>query len=351
MMTLVDDPAAPSQPPVAVGGQSPARGWAVPGSAEGQPPPAPPGPAGSDGGAPADGRDAGGRRDPWSATGGAPGGAGDVPNVALRPMTVADVLDGGFAVVKARPARIMAITAVFVVPTHLLTAYLQREASGGLGVADFLTQDPTVLNEQVDQGNQVVAMVLGILIPAVALVYVAGAIAHLVSQWLMGRDAPAGEMLWLVGRRSWALLGSFVIVKLAETAGVFACYIGLLFVMPLFVVVAPVIGVEGGGPGAAVARSVRLIRSRYFPTMGVALLMGIVATLLGNALSALPQGLAAWVGYDDGWPLLALGSILAQVVVLPFVAAATALLYFDLRVRTEGLDLEMAAVDLFDRAA
>jgi hypothetical protein len=254
-------------------------------------------------------------------------------------------------VVKARPARIMAITAVFVIPTHLLTAYLQRDASGGLGVVDFVSQDPVVLNEQVDQGNQVMAFVLAILIPAIALVYVAAAIAHLVSQWIMGRDAPAGEMLRVAGRRSWALLGSFVIVKLAETAGVFACYIGLLFVMPLFVVVAPVIGIEGGGPVAAVARSVRLIRSRYFPTMGVALLMGIVALLLGNALAALPQGLAAWVGYEDGWPLLALGSILAQVVVLPFVAAATVLLYFDLRVRTEGLDLEMAAVDVLDRAS
>ena len=352
MMAPVDDPAAPSQPPAAVGGHSAARGWAVPGSVEGQPPPPPPpGSAAPDGRTPADAIDAGGHGGRWSASAGRSGPAGDVPNVALRPMTVADVLDGGFAVVKARPARIMAITAMFVVPTHVLTAYLQRDASGGIGIGEFLSQDPTVLNEQVDQGNQVVAVLLGILIPAVALVYVAAAIAHLVSQWIMGRDAPAGEMLRVAGRRSWALLASFVIVKLAEIASVFACYIGLLFVMPLFVVVAPVIGVEGGGPGAAVARSVRLIRARYFPVMGVALLMGIVAALLGNALSALPQGLAAWVGYADGWPLLALGSILAQVVVLPFVAAATTLLYFDLRVRTEGLDLEMAAADLFDQAS
>ncbi len=84
--------------------------------------------------------------------------------------------------------------------------------------------------------------------------------------------------------------------------------------------------------------------------MGLAVLMGIVSTLLGNALSALPQALALWVGYDVGWPLLALGSIVSQVVVLPFVAAATVLLYFDLRVRNEGLDLEMTAVDVLDRA-
>ena len=39
-----------------------------------------------------------------------------------------------------------------------------------------------------------------------------------------------------------------------------------------------------------------------------------------DALAALPQGLAAWVGYEDGWPLLERGSILAEVIVLPFVA-------------------------------
>ena len=118
--------------------------------------------------------------------------------------------------------------------------------------------------------------------------------------------------------------------------------------MPLFVAVAPVIGVEGGGAMAAVRRSVRLVRPRYFPVMGIALLMGLVATLLSTALSALPQVIAAWDG--DWWPVLAVGNIAAEIVVMPFVAAATVLLYFDLRVRTEGLDLEMAAGRVFDRA-
>ena len=158
-------------------------------------------------------------------------------------------------------------------------------------------------------------------------------------------------MLGVLRRRWWALLGSFVLVKLAEGAGIFGCYIGMAFVMALFVPVAPIIGVEGTGVVEALRRSIRLTRARYFPTLGIALLMGVVSWLLANALSALPQALAAWVGFEDGWPLLALGSIIAQIVVLPFVASATVLLYFDLRVRTEGLDLEMTAIDVFDRAA
>jgi hypothetical protein len=268
-------------------------------------------------------------------------------------MTAADILDGGFAVVKARPRRIFAITAAFVVPTHLLAAFLQRDAMGGFGVADFFTEDPTVLNEQAnaDPTGQMVAALLLTLIPAVALVCVAAAVAHLVIQWTMGHDAPAGEMLGVVGRRWWPLLGSFLLVKLAEGAGIFGCYIGIAFVMALFVPVAPIVGVEGGGAVEAVKRSVRLTRGRYFPTLGVALLMGLVSWMLANALSALPQALASWIGFDDGWPLLALGSIASQMIVLPFVASATVLLYLDLRVRTEGLDLEMTAIDVFDRAA
>lgn len=327
-----------------------ARGWAVPGSGEAQPtrPPPPPG-------APADHGP-----DGADAVTGVPGGAspitagaGAVPRVALRPMTAADILDGGFAVVKARPRRIIGIAAGFVVPTQLIAAFLQRESMGGLGIADLFSEDPVLLNEQANNNasNELMASLLVSLIPAIALVCVAAAVAHLVAQWMMGRDAPAGEMLGVVGRRWWALLGSFVIVKLAEGFGLLGCYVGIVFIMAFFVPVAPIIGVEGGGPIEAVKRSARLTRGRYFPTLGIALLMGLVAGLLGNALSAGLQALALWVGFDDGWPLLALGAIMAQVVVLPFVAAATVLLYFDLRVRTEGLDIEMTAIDVLDRVA
>jgi hypothetical protein len=334
--------------------QTTPRGWAVPGSTEAQPSPTPLTP-GAPGTADAPGAAIG------SPNGGGAGGSVDagragaeatIPRVALRPMTVADVLDGGFSIVKARPRRILGIAALFVVPTQLVVAFLQRGSMGTFGFSDLFTEDPTVLNEEVNNSatSEVLAIVLVTVVPALALVCVAAAIAHLVGQWTMGRDAPAGEMLGVVGRRWWPLLASFVLVKLAEGLGAVVCYVGIAFVMALFVPVAPIIGVEGGGPVEAMKRSVRLVRARYFPVFGIALLMGVVSFLLASALSALPQALALWIGFEDGWPLLALGSIASEIVVLPWVAAATVLLYFDLRVRTEGLDLELSAIDQFDRA-
>ena len=351
----VDDPAAPSRPPEGGGERSARAGaWAVPGSAEAQPQPA----LGDPGPRAVPGAEVG-RGPGWGAARGEASGRvvepAVVPRVALRPMTSADVLDGAFMIIKARPARIMGIAALFVVPTQLVVAYLQRTASGGLGLASLVSGDPTVIDPAASNtgpdGETILALVLSLVIPAIALVCVAAAIAHLVSQWIVGRDASAGEMLGVVGRRLWPLLGSFVLVKFLEGLGAVVCYLGIVFVMPLFVPVAPIIAVEGEGPVSSITRSFRLIRSLYFRVMGLALLMALVSLLLGTALSALPQVLAAEVGFERGWPLLALGSIVSQVIVMPFVAAATVLLYFDLRVRNEGLDLEMTAVDVFDRAA
>ena len=123
--------------------------------------------------------------------------------------------------VKARPRRILAMTAAFVVPAQLLAAFLQRNAVGGFGVADVFTDDPTVLDEQVDSTRRLTAgrPVLVLVIPAVALVCVAAAIAHLVTSGRWAATPAAGEMLGVVGRRWWPLLGSFVLVKLAEAVG------------------------------------------------------------------------------------------------------------------------------------
>jgi hypothetical protein len=337
----------PDEPARARGGGSPVTGgdWAVPGSAAEQPAPADAVPTPPGAGRVVDGGD----------RGGVPAGGDSAPDVSLRPMTVADVLDGGFAVVKARPRRIFGLAAALIVPTHLGLVALQQSLLGDANVDVFeFLGDPTVANEETsgaDLANQYLYLGVNAVVTGLVLVFLAAAIAHLVGQWVMGRDAPAGEMMGVAARRWWPLVGSFFVVKVAELGGLLGCYVGVIFVMPLFVAVAPVVGVEGGGPWEVVRRSARLVKARYFPVMGVALLMGLVATLLSTALSTLPQALSWWLGGDAAWLLVGLGTIASTIVVMPFVAAATVLLYLDLRVRTEGLDLEMAAADLLDRAS
>ena len=272
------------------------------------------------------------------------------PQLALRRMTVADILDGAFTVIKARPARILGIAAAFVVPVHVLAAYAQRDAFGGVGLWEaWWSEDPavTAVGEARASGLDAWSTLMTWLVPAIALVFVAAAIAHLVGSWTMGRDVTGADLLAVTARRSWALLASFVLVHVLEALGAVALYVGAGFVMAFFVATAPAIGAEGLGPLAAMRRSASLARRRYWRTLGISLLIGLVSSVLFNALAALPELIALLIGFDVAWSLAAAGNILGGVVTTPFVAAATVLLYLDLRIRTEGLDLVLASREAF----
>ena len=338
----------------AMEGDVPGPGWAAPGA-----PAEPDGPGSSrvpgtwppvDDGEPA----ASGRARLVSATG-VLGGADrpeGVPQVALRPMTLADILDGGFSIIKARPRRILTLTAALVIPVQIVAAVSSRDLGGGLFSSDVWVNDQTsTTGDTTTSSLNTLGLIAALILPSIALVCIAAAIAHLVMGWSVGHDASGREMIGAVGHSWWPLLATFVIVHLAEIAGGFLCYLGAFAVMALFVVVAPVIGAEKASTGEALRRSIALVRPRFWPVLGTAVLMGIVSATLGNVLSFLPQGIVLAIGMESGWPVAALGSIIGQVVTTPFVAAATTLLYLDLRVRTEGIDIELAARRAIDRVA
>lgn len=274
--------------------------------------------------------------------------AGDaVPRLALRPLTVADILDGAFGIIKVRARLVLGFTAVLITPVYLLMAFLSRDASSDVGLLDLPNiSDPETAEAIEDEGGGMGEILLYLIGEGLALVLVAAAIAYMLGAWSAGRDVSAGELVGMVLRRSWALVASFFLVHLIESAGLLAMFIGTLFLMPLFVAVAPIIGAEGAGPLRAISRSARLTGARYWPTLGISLLIGVIAFGLNFVLSlwvVLPVELMGW---DLAWPLAGLANILAAVVTTPFVAAATVLLYVDLRMQVEGLDLQLEVQDV-----
>lgn len=264
-------------------------------------------------------------------------------------MTVADVLDGAFAILKAAPATIIAFTAVFAVPVHLLAAWLQRDLLGGGSLLESIDQGDSSL-AGVDQGgsSEIWAQMVLFFGPALALVFVAAAVVRLVGAWHTGRDLSLAELLRGSLPLAWPLLASWFLVHIAEGFGMLLCGFPALAVMNWFLVTAPVIGAERLGPVQAMRRSARLVSRRFWPVMGLVLLAGIVAALFGYALSLVPTTVSLLVGTDGYWWLLTAASgVLSSVITMPIVAATTVLIYLDLRVRTEGLDLELDAIDAF----
>ena len=271
----------------------------------------------------------------------------------LRPMTVSDVLDGAFDILKGAPATIIAFTAVFAVPVQLAGAWLQRDLLGGESILELIEESDTSLTA-VDEGGgmgETWAQMILFFGPALALVFVAAALVRLVGAWQVGRDLSLRELLRGSLPVAWPLLASWFLVHLAEAVGMLLCGLPAIAVMTLFLVTAPVIGAERLGPIKAMRRSWRLVRRRFWPVLGLALLSGLVATLFGYALGLVPTVLSLLVGTDGlGWVLTAAAGILTSIITMPVVAGATVLVYLDLRVRTEGLDLELQAIDVLPSA-
>ncbi|MGK2947807.1 MAG: hypothetical protein ACSLFP_04485 [Acidimicrobiales bacterium] len=267
-------------------------------------------------------------------------------------MTASDVLDGAFAILKRSPGKILGFAAVFTVPVQMVSGWLQRDILGGEGLVDLFQDDSSLTTIDQTSGSETWAQIVLLFGPSLALVFVAAGLARLVGAWHVGHDLSFGELLSGSLKRAWPLLASWTLVHLAEGVGLLLCGLPALAAMTWFLVVAPVIGAEDLGPIEAMRRSARLTTRRFWPVLGLALLSALVATLFGYALGLLPTVLSLVVGTGGlGWIVLGAAGVLTGLITTPVVAAATVLIYLDLRVRTEGLDLELAAAEAIPQAA
>jgi hypothetical protein len=154
------------------------------------------------------------------------------------------------------------------------------------------------------------------------------------------------------------LLVFFLIPCVGWTAGM-----GMLmfFGGAIVPMVGTVIVLENKAGFDALRRGWDLTRRRFWPVVGYVVILGILVTVITIGPSTLLTYLTGfvWSGYDPASPLspsnmpgqaplwaTVLQTVITlglQTLILPIQLAAASVLYFDLRVRNEGFDLELAS--------
>jgi hypothetical protein len=135
-----------------------------------------------------------------------------------------------------------------------------------------------------------------------------------------------------------------VLTSLATLLGVLACCVGLFWALGFYSVTMPVLLVEDERGRAALKRSRRLVKGRFWPTLGVVLLSSLMTTFVQGAIAA--PTFALVLTHSNHVVTVAvqtLGNMIGVVLVTPFTAAVTMALYIDLRIRKEGFDLMLLA--------
>jgi hypothetical protein len=238
---------------------------------------------------------------------------------------VGEILAAAFELYRRHWAILVQVVAILVVPLTLLQYYVSDVVfPRHLEVRNGTIVVSGELGRAAGSG-----FVLGILTLLVTMI-LTGAVAWAVGGALVGREPTVGECYRFGYARLWSILWVGVLSVLAIAAGFILLVIPGFIVLTHLVCTIPVVVVERRRGGAALSRSWDLVRGFGWPVFGAivvtALLTGIV-----NAIVTAPAG--------GGWFGQGIAAAIGSVITTPFTALVIGLLYFDLRVRKEHLDV------------
>jgi membrane-anchored glycerophosphoryl diester phosphodiesterase (GDPDase) len=255
----------------------------------------------------------------------------------LRQMGIGEVLDAAIKLYRLEWKVLMGIVAFVLVPLTFLGAYVTRT----LGV---FTQQPVVSPDDF-YSTFVANAILAAIQLLFVLPFLTAAVARAATKIYLGEEVGIGPTYRFALTKVHSILWISVLTLLATMIGF------ILLVVPAFLVFvrltfgSTVLVVEGKKGTKALGRSWRLAKGHFWRLLGALILAGLMSSIIAAVL-AIPGNLVADAVGPQGWPLRALGESLASVLTTPFTTLITVLLYFDLRIRKEGFDIEVMAQEL-----
>ncbi|MDO4791458.1 MAG: glycerophosphoryl diester phosphodiesterase membrane domain-containing protein [Buchananella hordeovulneris] len=295
--------------------------------------------------------------------------------IPLRPLTLADFLDGAFKAIRTNPAVMFGFSAVVMIGLGLLSAF----ATSSFQAAALSGNDLAMLDEF---GDSIPGLIGTAITSVLGTSVLMGVLVLAVSRAVLGRVLTFGQIWEQVKGRILPLIGqSFIIsVVTAVVSGgiifVFAIMMagaftassvagGLLLIFvgivlaavagALFYVrwsVAPaVLILEQSKIFKSLGRSWELTKGHFWRIFGVffvtALITGVINALISGVFS-IPVALIAATGSgpaEFSWAVIFFTTLISSAsaaITVPFTASVMSLVYIDLRIRKEGLDVELA---------
>ncbi len=296
--------------------------------------------------------------------------------IPLRPIGLGEIYDGAFRAIRANPKVMFGLSAIVVTIAvalqSLVSWYVQGLAVGQIAdLARDADPDGTLGLEATWSSS--VGTFSGLPITSLATTVLTGLLILSVSRSVLGqvvtvRDVLRNGRVWLVVAFSLLLTVLSVVVAgvvvglvvlaaiggnlgLAVLLGLAAAGFLLVFTLWLSVrtlLAAPALMLEGKSFGSTIRRAWRLTRGSFWRLLGIWLLTVLLAGVI-SAIFTVPAGLFTQLFLGDvagrsfgSIVINGIANIIAMTLSTTFVAAVTALLYIDVRMRREGLDVELA---------
>jgi hypothetical protein len=255
----------------------------------------------------------------------------------LRPLEIGDVLDETFRLYRRNFLLIAGVSVAFAIPFATLAGY-------GFGSLFSTFLDQAASGNPTDFSSLTTGLWglgIGYLVNLGLQPLQLGAITYAVTESALGHAVTLGGMLRAALRRYVHVLGFALLLLLMQL--LFCLFPLWTWILVSWVAVLPAIFIENLGLGAAMRRSWGLVHGMWWRTFLIVLLVGVlyyVVTLALGAFFYAGQGLLSIVVSQYIALSIYEGAIvIVQGLTIPILLIALVLLYFDLRVRKEGIDL------------
>lgn len=280
--------------------------------------------------------------------------------IRFRPRQLSELLDELFRLYRRHFSLIVGVALLVALPGLVWSlatgVYRLNSTSYANLVTTTGTSTPTFNSQQLS--NLAGTFLLGGLGALILLPFSVGAVYRAVTDVALGRPATIGAVLRETLARYWPLLGLIGLGLLLVIGWFIAEVIGfVLLIIPGLAVfcfavylavrwslVVAAMMAEDVGPIRGLGRSWSLVSGSWWRTFGILLIVGILQSIISYALLILFTLFAdIFSSGDFRAALVSVGSTLLSALVSPITTIAVVLLYFDLRVRKEGLDLDQLA--------
>lgn len=311
--------------------------------------------------------------------------------IPLRPLSIGDIYQGAFAAIKTNARTMFGFTAallgvVLVISIGINYAIINLVLPNYLSPSSPYAAVFTSLSGSFSQLG-------GSLLQVLATVLLSGLIVVALSRSVLGRVASSKEVWERTKSKFLPLIGLNIITSIisglmmiigivvffvllasaastAKTDREFlqdlgVSLVGLLILMVIsalvssylsikFSVASPAMVLENLGVFAAIGRSWSLTRGNFWRLFGINILTAIITFMVAGIFGGIAEALGAIfivvgssspedmiASLNTTYILIMVMSTIAQLLILPFTSSVNALLYIDLRMRKEGLDVEL----------
>jgi hypothetical protein len=287
-----------------------------------------------------------------------------------------EIYDGAFRAVRANPRVMFGLAALVVTLAVILQSVIQWYVKGILApqLSDLSVDlDPSGQMGFAEQVGSSIGLLIAAPVTSIASTILTGLLIVSVSRSVLGQVATVGEVLrswrvWLVvgftflsgiviltvlavlvtGVTLLAVNDQVALAVLVGLGGSLAFVAAAVWFTTRTLLVPPALMLEGKKFWPTIARAWRLTRGTFWRLFGIYLLTTILAGIIAQII-VFPATLIAQIVLRDPTAtsfgsvvIIGIATIIASTLSTTFVSSVVALLYIDVRMRREGLDVELA---------